>query len=158
MARGAGPRCLSCGYIMSITDSTAADVGLTSFERQFLMCANCGDLDSQFVLVTPATANSATSEIGYHTVVIQAQHAEPDSIYDQDSVAGARPLAGFDDLISEDFGGEAVAVSRQPETESSEVPLQPPNSERAENLGSSQTFAEVLQNYMAKWRHVHKTS
>jgi hypothetical protein len=161
MVSEAGPRCLNCGDFMRVTNSTVADIGLTAFERRHLICSNCGDLDSQFALVSPATASSFISE-NESSVISQEQHRELDSFHNGVSAAtgddrGAQPVRGFADFLKEVVGVEAVTVSHQSQTRPPDAPLQSRNSEEGISE-TDHTFAEVLQNYMAKWRHVHKTS
>jgi hypothetical protein len=46
------PSCLYCGEAMTITTSSDLGVGLVSFQRQHLVCRNCGDVDSRVVVLS----------------------------------------------------------------------------------------------------------
>jgi hypothetical protein len=63
MARDNVPCCLLCGDRMTVTTTTQACAGLTRFERQQLVCPNCGDLDSRFVFVAAGSQIPAPAPI-----------------------------------------------------------------------------------------------
>src|SRR5262249_39570211 len=64
MASDARPLCLCCGHLMNVASATDASGELKSFQRQHLVCPNCGDTDSRFVSASAevASRNEAMGE------------------------------------------------------------------------------------------------
>jgi hypothetical protein len=63
MAAGNLPSCFYCGATMAVSETIEAGSGLAHFQRQQLICPDCGDADSRFVFVSENPSSSAPALI-----------------------------------------------------------------------------------------------